>query len=124
MESILIVDDEPEICLLLSKLLRKEGYEIETSNSLKDSIEVFEKKEFSIVLLDLHLPDGAGFSIIPKLKKINRDVKIIIISAYTGSSERKMAAQKGADDFVAKPLSRVSILNAITKPGLSRKIAG
>lgn len=114
-ERILVVDDEVEICLLLTSMMRKMGFETDYANDLKSAERKFESNPFDIVFLDLNLPDGLGFQIIGKLKKAKNDTKVIIISAYDGNIEKQRTLAEGADFFVAKPFSKQKILNALDK---------
>ncbi len=112
-KSILIVDDEEEICLLLSGILRKYGYETKCAYNLEDGLKQLEDTAFHAIFLDLNLPDGVGFEIIPKIRSSDYYVKIIIISAYDGVSERQRASREGVDFFIGKPFNRQKIEEAL-----------
>jgi DNA-binding response OmpR family regulator len=112
-KKILIIDDEIDICLLVSSILKKEGHETIAANSLEDGQNKFVEFNPQIVFLDLNLPDGVGFSIIPKLKEINTTIKIIIVSAYDGVKERMEAKAHGIHHFLSKPLNRYEVLKTI-----------
>lgn len=80
---VLIVDDEKDICFLLATLLRQLGYTAEYAHSLKEGVAKLSRQEaFDIVFLDLNLPDGLGYKIIPKIKQFNQDTKVVMISAH------------------------------------------
>lgn len=112
-EQILVVDDEVEICLLLSGMLRKMGFGAEYAHSVSEGIDKIGKREYDVVFLDLNLPDGLGFHLIPKVKKANPNSKVIIISAYDGSVERQRAMSEGAHFFIPKPFNKKMIVNAL-----------
>jgi len=114
-KKILIIDDEIDICLLVSSILKKEGHETLTAHSLVEGEHKFVEFNPQIVFLDLNLPDGVGFSIIPKLKKINASIKIIIVSAYDGIKERMEANDHGIQYFLNKPLNRNEVLKTIDR---------
>lgn len=113
MLKILIIDDEEEICALLSGMLRKQGHEVEADHTIKGGYGAFVDGSFDLVFLDLNLPDGTGLDLIPKLKEINQDVRIYIISAYDGQAEREKALSKGASGFISKPFTRDLIINVL-----------
>lgn len=113
MRKILIIDDEEEICALLSGMLRKQGYEVAAELTVKGGYNTFAEEEFDLVFLDLNLPDGNGFDLIPRLKEIKPDIKIFVISAYDGQAEREKALSSGASGFIGKPFSRASINQAL-----------
>ena len=81
------------------------GYQTSIAKSLKEGYDKYNSFSPDVVLLDLSLPDGSGFSAIPGMKEANPDVKIVIVSAYDGPKERKRASLEGADFFIGKPFS-------------------
>ncbi|MEX2336641.1 MAG: response regulator [Fulvivirga sp.] len=110
---ILVVDDEVEICLLLSGMLRKMGFGTEYAHSVSEGIEKVSENDFDVIFLDLNLPDGLGFHLIPKVKLENPNSKIVIISAYDGNIERERASAEGAHFFIPKPFNKKMIVNAL-----------
>jgi DNA-binding response OmpR family regulator len=114
-KKILIIDDEIDICLLVSSILKKEGHETLAANTLYEGERKFVEFNPQIVFLDLNLPDGVGFSLIPKLIKINPLIKIIIVSAYDGIKEKMEAKESGIEHFLSKPLNRNEVIQTIAK---------
>ena len=110
MDKVLLVDDEVDICLLLSGILQREGFQTAYALSLEDAKAKLSTDKFEAVFLDLNLPDGVGYQLIPAIKESN-DAKVIVVSAY--DSEKKKATEEGADYFIAKPFNRESILTAL-----------
>ncbi len=113
MKKILIVDDEVEICFLLSGILQKQGFKTNYAHSVKDGMIKIEQEHYNSVFLDLNLPDGVGFNLIPKIKKSDEAIKVIVISAYDGTLEKKNAIKYGADYFISKPFSKNKINEAL-----------
>jgi len=110
--NILIIDDEEDLCWLLSNTLTDKGYNVSIANTLSDGIACL-KEDLDLVLLDLKLPDGNGIDMLPRIRKGAPQVLVVIISAY-GSEEKKVEAEeKGAHDFIDKPLTGEKILNTI-----------
>ncbi|GAB3895622.1 hypothetical protein GCM10028825_39920 [Spirosoma agri] len=66
-------------------------------------------QKFDAIFLDLNLPDGIGFDLLPFIKEDQAQAKIIMISAFDGQAERKRATEQGADYFVGKPFTRRSV---------------
>jgi len=114
-EKVLIVDDELDICYLLSGILRQRNFRTGFVNSLSDAVNALRTDKPSLLVLDNHLPDGFGLDFIPYVKTNYPDVKIIMITAHDGALERKKALDGGVDLFVSKPLSRKMINDAIDK---------
>ncbi len=105
---VLIVDDEADICLLLSGLLRRLGYHPTCANFLEEGRRCISLQQFDAVFLDLNLPDGLGFDLLP-LIKMHEDTKVVMISAFDGLAERKRASDGGADYFMGKPFTRKTV---------------
>jgi CheY-like chemotaxis protein len=112
---VLIVDDELDICYLLSGMLKQRNLRTSFVNSLSDAVIALQTDTPTILFLDNHLPDGFGLDFIPFVKKNYPDTKIIMITAHDGATERKQAYDGGVDLFVAKPLYRKLINDAIDK---------
>ena len=112
-KKVLIVDDEPDICFLLSNMLKQKHYEVAIANTLGDGMKQLANFFPSILFLDIHLPDGSGLDSIRLVKRDFPKTKIIIMSAYDGSKERNRAKSEGADLFISKPLNHESVLQTI-----------
>jgi two-component system, OmpR family, response regulator len=111
----LIVDDEVDICFLLSGILRQKQLKPSFVNNLAGAKESLQKDTPSILFLDNHLPDGFGLDFIQYVKANYPEVKIVMITAHDGLIERKKAQAEGADLFISKPFTREVIDYAIKK---------
>jgi two-component system, OmpR family, response regulator len=109
----LIIDDEIDICFLLSGILRNNNIESEYVNSLTDAKKALETQFPEIIFIDNHLPDGMGVDFINYIKKKNPDSKIVMITAYDTQKDRLKATQAGVDYFIAKPFTRESIYKTV-----------
>lgn len=109
--TILIIDDEKELCLLLENFLAKKTRSIDYSNSLETGMEKFKQMQPDLLILDHNLPDGNGIDNISMFKKLNNSLRIIIISAM--SNLRNEALEKGADFFIEKPISFSQLKNIL-----------
>ena len=109
----LIIDDEVDICNLLSYLLVKKNMQTDYVNTISQAMQVLEKDEPVIIFLDNHLPDGKGLDFIPYIKEKLPEVKLVMITAYDSPADRSRALSKGVDDFVPKPFTREKIYNAV-----------
>src|SRR5580692_9496091 len=94
-EKVLIVDDELDICYLLSGLLKQRNFRTGFVNSLSDAVLALQNDTPSLLFLDNHLPDGFGLDFIPYVKKNYPDVKIAMITAHDGAAERNTAYRGG-----------------------------
>ena len=84
-EKVLIVDDELDICYLLSGILKQRNFRTGFVNSLSDAVNALRTEEPSLLVLDNHLPDGYGLDFIPYVKKNFPEIKVIMITAHDGS---------------------------------------
>ena len=109
----LIVDDEEDIGIMLSKILTNEGLDTKHVNSITSAFSEIENNAFHFYFLDLNLPDGTGFELIPDIKKNNKQAKIIIISAYDGAVELSRAKDLDVTNFIHKPFSKKQIVELI-----------
>jgi two-component system, OmpR family, response regulator len=111
----LIVDDEVDICFLLSGILRQKNMKPSFVNSLASAKQSLKQEVPSILFLDNHLPDGFGLDFIQYVKEAYPVIKIVMITAHDGLVERKKAQAEGADLFISKPFTRDVIDYAINK---------
>jgi DNA-binding response OmpR family regulator len=111
MDKVLVVDDEVDICVLLSRHLQKYGAKADYALTIADAVSMATEYEYNLYIIDLNLAGASGYDLIAKLKKMKHEAKIIMISAHDG--EATNAIHNGADYFLAKPLSIDSIKKAL-----------
>ena len=112
---VLIVDDELDICYLLSGILKQKNFRTGFVNCLSDAETALRNDTPTLLFLDNRLPDGFGLDFIPYVKRNYPNLKIVMISAHDSSSDRKRAYEGGADLFIGKPLNRDLINEAISQ---------
>jgi DNA-binding NtrC family response regulator len=122
MKSILIIDDEIQICESIKMILDYAGYESIYTTDAKEGLKKLADNQYSALLLDIQMPEMSGFEVIKKVKVSNPDLSVIIISAH-GSVENAIKATKlGAFDFIEKPIDRdkllISVRNAVEQSNL------
>jgi DNA-binding NtrC family response regulator len=114
-DKVLIIDDELDICYLVSSMLKQRNLRPSFVNTLADATTALQAEMPSLLFLDNHLPDGFGLDFIPFIKSNYPEVKIIMITAHDGVTERTTAYRHGVDFFIAKPLTRKLINDAVDK---------
>ncbi len=114
---ILIVDDEKLLRWSLEQNLQKEGYEVVSADTGARGLEKFREDMPDITLLDIHLPDMSGMDVLKKLKELDRDSIVIMITAYGDIETAVKAIKMGAYDFVEKPFN-MDKLNLLLKKSL------
>ena len=101
-ETILVVDDDPRICRLISRLLRRDGFSAHTAASGAEMRSVLEDVRPDLVLLDLMLPDEDGFTLARELR-VGSEVGLVILTGRTDTVDKIVGLELGADDYVTKP---------------------
>ena len=122
MNSIIIIDDEIQICESIKMILDYEGYQVVYSTDAPSGLDKISQNNFSALLLDIQMPDMNGFEALKKVKRTHPHLSVIIISAH-GSVENAIKATKlGAFDFIEKPIDRdkllISVRNAVEQSNL------
>lgn len=109
---LLIVEDEREIRLMMQSSLAVEGFDVQTAASLSEARALLIHKPPDIVVLDLGLPDGDGFTLVQHIRK-RHSLPILIVSARYQASEKIKLLDAGADDYLCKPFSVGELLARI-----------
>jgi len=112
MINVLIIDDDPKICLFFSKLLKQMGHDSETAHTVKKGRTLFNSQIFDLVLLDLELPDGNGLELLSELIDSHSAPEVIIITGTGDVRGAELAFKYGAWDYVQKPF----LLDEVTLP--------
>ena len=113
----LIVDDEIDVCYLLSSILKYRNLQASYVNSISEAKRVLREDHHSIIFLDNHLPDGFGVNFIREIKKLDPGIKIIMITAQDTNNDKNEAYEQGVDQFIGKPFTRETIFRAIENLG-------
>ncbi len=115
MQTILIIDDDRDMCLLLKRFLTRHGYDVLESYSGKKSLELLETVEPSLVMCDFRLEDMEGNVLLGKIKEKYPHVPVIIITGYSDIKIAVEVMKMGAYDYITKPLFPDEILITIKK---------
>ncbi len=115
MHTILVVDDEPNYQIVLSELLRDEGYEVFTADSGTAALPIVRDTDLDLVLSDMKMPGMDGIEFMKKIKKFNKDLPVILITAYAEVEKAVEAMHLGAFTYLAKPFSNEQLLASIRK---------
>lgn len=110
----LIVDDETDICYLLSSILKQKNIQTVFAGSVAEADRMLlSSSYFYYVFLDNNLPDGYGIDQIKRWKQAFPFTHVIMISAHDSLEERRKAFNDGADSFISKPFSKEVVFNTI-----------
>ncbi len=109
----LIIDDEIDVCYLLSGLLQQKNVEAGFVNTLSEAERRLQNEQPRLIFLDNHLPDGLGLDYIPAIKTKYPQAKVVMITAHDTNHDREKAYKLGADFFIGKPFTRHAIYQAL-----------
>jgi two-component system, NtrC family, nitrogen regulation response regulator NtrX len=121
-ESILIVDDEAGVRSSLAGILGDEGYATETVESGEACLALLETRRFDLILLDVWLPKMDGLETLERLRGIDADVPVVVISGHGNIETAVRAVRIGAQDFVEKPLALEKILLVVRNALRQRRL--
>ena len=102
MNKILIIDDEPTIRMLLSRILELEGYEVMKAKDRATALYTLKKQVVQVVLCDVFLPDGNGVDMVQELQQLAPAAKIILLTAHGNIPDGVQAIKNGAFDYIVK----------------------
>ena len=107
LNKVLVIEDEPDIRKTLEYNLSREGYKVEGCGSIEEAKALLENPNFSIILLDLMLPDGSGLDLCRQIKSNpeTNEIPILILTAKDDEVDKVVGFELGADDYVTKPFS-------------------
>jgi PAS domain S-box-containing protein len=114
-EKILIVDDEKIIVRLLSMSLQSDGYETITAGNGQEALEVFKAESPDIVITDIKMPVMDGLELLRKIKEIDADNEVIIVTGHGDIDSTITALQYGASDFINKPVRDEALAIALER---------
>ena len=114
MKKILIVDDEQPIRFILSKVIAKAGFEVETAEDGKTAFQKITSFRPHLVLLDIKLPDADGMEMLPIIRE-NSDIAVVMMTAYSDTKTAVEAIKLGAYDYLNKPFDNEEVVLVIQK---------
>ena len=114
-KKILIIDDDFDMCTLLSRFLEKKGYETESAHNGAKGLAKFNEAHFDIVLCDFRLGDKDGKDVLMKIKEAKPKTIVIIITGYSDIKIAVDVIKLGAFDYITKPLIPDEVINVIEK---------
>ena len=109
----LIIDDEIDICNLLSSLLIRQNIETHFVNFISTAVAAIEKYKPELIFLDNRLSDGRGIDFVEYIKENFPMAKLVMMTAYDTDADKNLALSKGVDYFISKPFSREKIYQII-----------
>ncbi len=121
MKKILLVDDTKEIYQMVVHSVG-EVADVTWAKCLDEASALLKEKEFSLMILDIELPDGDGIEFCSRIKPSHPNIPVLFITSHTTLEERKLAFTVGADGFITKPFSPTALRDRIREVGQEEDI--
>jgi len=113
--TVLVVDDEPELCRALSKLLTRNGYRVLTAGNGEEGLDILRKESVDLVLTDLQMPRMGGMDLLKAGQVVSPGTEFVIITGHGTIETAVDAMRAGAYDFIEKPFSTATTLTVVDK---------
>jgi len=113
--SILVVDDDPYVLESVSALLKEYGYSVTSCNNAKDAIDRLQQDKIDVVLTDIKMPQISGIELLKKIREINADIPVILMTAYAQIDVAIDGIKHGAFDFIIKPYKPEHLIYSVEK---------
>jgi DNA-binding NtrC family response regulator len=115
MANILIMDDEASIRNIIYIMLKPLGFPIFTAEDGRQAIEIARKESPAVAILDIRVPDMDGLEVLAELKKLNPDIKCIMLSGFADGESAEAAMKLGAYHYCSKPFRIDDLMNTVNK---------
>ena len=126
--SVLVVDDDPEMCTLVVDVLRNEGYNMAAAQDGAEAVRALWGRSFDVILMDKNLPGPSGLDLLPELRRACPGARIVMMTAYGDVPSYVEAFEKGATEYLFKPFRveelKTTIQKALVRDALSRVCSG
>jgi len=114
-KSILVVDDEELILNLLKKILEREKFNVITTTSGEKALDIISSKNIGVIISDIEMPEIDGLELLSKVKAINKDISVLMITGKGGKYDKDYVLKAGADGYITKPFKNFEITEAVAK---------
>ena len=115
-KTILIVDDDPEIVESVKIALQSEGYTVFYARDGNQGLELAERENPDLIILDMMMPKRSGFLVLEKLRRTRRvPIRIIMVTANEGNRHKSYAETLGVDDYIRKPFAMDRLLDSVNR---------
>jgi len=119
---VLVVDDEPKICALLQALLEKEGYQVDSAGDGYEAESKIRSNGYEMVIADLKMPGMDGLQLAKLAREIDREITILVITAYATVDNAVKALRAGVDDYITKPFDIEELKKAVGKTLTAKRL--
>jgi DNA-binding NtrC family response regulator len=113
--TVLVVDDEVDVCRILDRMLSIDQYQVRTSHSVADAVAAIDERLFDLYVVDYKLPDGCGLDVAERIRSKGSEAPILLLSGYVPPEIALRAKELHIFEIIEKPFSRETIVNAVKK---------
>ena len=114
-KSILVVDDDESILNTFSRILRKQGYDVDTAETGQETMEKLKEKTYSLILMDVKLPDTNGTDLLSKIHASYPKTKQVAITGFPSLDDATKAKDHGAAAYLVKPVKPEELIKVIAE---------
>lgn len=119
---ILIVDDEPKMGKILSRVLAREGHQVESSERPEEALELLAANPYDLLLTDMKMPGMTGLELMERARAANRQLEVIMMTAYASVETAVEAMKKGAMDYLIKPFHNEELVMLVARLAETRSL--
>ncbi|MBN1393427.1 MAG: response regulator [Pirellulales bacterium] len=112
---LLVVDDEPIICLACRRVFSRQGFEVEDKTDAREGLRLALEQEYAGILLDIKMPGMDGIQFLEELRKVKPDVPVLIMTGYPSIPNAAAVVRLGAADYVTKPFTPEDITQSVLR---------
>ena len=113
---LLLIEDERTLCDAVARRLRRSGYSVDLAYDGEQALQLLEVERYDLVLLDLNLPKLDGMSVLRTLRQTDRETRVLILSARSGTADKVDGLDAGANDYLSKPFALAELEARILDP--------
>ncbi len=119
---ILVVDDEPEICYLIEKILKREGYQVDVSFSGMEALQMIRRFNYHLLLTDLEMPEVDGIELTRKAKKQHPEIRVIMVTGNATVDIAIRSLRHKIDGYIRKPFNISKLRKVVRQTLCTHKI--
>ena len=112
---VLVVDDDPQVCKTVSKILQENGYRVLSYTQPRQAIASVRKNPFDIALIDIKMPDLNGIEVVEKIKAHDPHISVVIMTAFPDVETAAETMRLGSRDYITKPFREEELLSSVER---------
>lgn len=115
MVKVLVIDNDRDMCRIISDVLEEEGIGVNITYKGEDALKKIQRQAYDLMILDYKLSGISGLTVLEKVKYLRPQTQVIMVSAFGDSSTKARAKELGASDFIDKPFNINRLVKAVKK---------